>query len=71
MKLKLYAQGIWCFIVTHMTELVILLSTILLPILTVAWVATRLEVLEFISCVVLLVLIVAAVKFVLSGEEEE
>ena len=71
MKLKLYAIGIWCFIVTHITELVILLSTILLLILTTAWATTGLEILELIDSMVLLVLIVATVKFVLSRDVEE
>lgn len=71
MRLKLYAIGIWRFIVTHITELVILLSTILLLILTVVWAATGLEALELIDSVVLLVLIAATVKFVLSRDVEE
>ncbi len=70
MKLKLYTQGIWYFIATHITEIVILLSAILLLILMMIWTATGLEALELISSVVLLVLIVATVKFVLSMEEE-
>lgn len=71
MKLKLYAIGIWYFIVTHITEFVILLSTISLLVLMIAWAITGLEALELISGVVMLVLIVATVKFVLSRDVEE
>ena len=71
MKLKLYAIGIWYFIATHITELVLILGTILCMICVVAWAITGLEVFEIISSISLLALIVATVKLVLSREAEE